>query len=193
MKAIKLSDTHYVYVEDHVKAGDYVVTYPDKKIIQVDESTCGMYDERITQSTEPLEYIWKANYESYTGWVNIRKLSISEAEELIYGYNVEKMAEDEVKRRDNLSDNNKLTVNEKGFAEKWMQIGFKAHKELVKDKVFTVKDMEFALVMARKNVLIDPWNAATKPQFTIEEIVRIMLPETIWEIEPDEQGKLKLV
>jgi hypothetical protein len=41
------TDDYILAVSDGVKAGDYVVTYPDKDIVQVNQSTYVLYDEKI--------------------------------------------------------------------------------------------------------------------------------------------------
>jgi hypothetical protein len=48
MKTKTIETPDYILaVSDGVKAGDYVVTYPDKDIVQVNQSTCVLYDEKI--------------------------------------------------------------------------------------------------------------------------------------------------
>jgi hypothetical protein len=79
-KLIKISETHYIIVDDSVKPGDYTLTYP------------GLYDKKITHSTQPLE---SNNLYRKLDFINIKPLSLSEVEEVI---------------KDNHSENNEWNV-----------------------------------------------------------------------------------
>ena len=46
LKIIETPD-YILAVSDGAKAGDFVLTYPDLEVIQVNQSTCIMYDEKI--------------------------------------------------------------------------------------------------------------------------------------------------
>lgn len=48
MKHELIHTKDYLVVTDSgVKAGDYVVTYPDRNVVRVDESSAELYDDRI--------------------------------------------------------------------------------------------------------------------------------------------------
>ena len=64
--------------------------------------------------------------------------------------------------------------------------GFNTHKNLIKDKLFTIEDMKKAIEMSRQY----PKDVAG---FSNNEILKSLLPKTEWEVEFDEQGKLKLI
>jgi hypothetical protein len=41
------TEEYTLAVSDGVKAGDYIVTYPDLEVIQTNQSTCVLYDEKV--------------------------------------------------------------------------------------------------------------------------------------------------
>lgn len=69
---------------------------------------------------------------------------------------------------------------------------FKAHKELVKDKLFTLEDLEWAFM---RGALINQ-RTHNGEQFSFSQErnkdIRFLLPKTEWEVMVDEQGKIKL-
>lgn len=102
-KLVKLSDTHYIVVDDsEIKEGDYAIhnnkeyreKYNEKPIIctKSNKESIQEHWDKITHSTQPLNESTQPNTEFY--WNTISKLSLSEVEEAIYGYNVEKMADE---------------------------------------------------------------------------------------------------
>ena len=107
-KLIKLSDSHYVVVDDsEIKEGDWYYDENDK------ESLLPIYKrsqdpkfykgcKKITHSTEPLEVLTALpNYGNgevtQFGFNKIKPISLSEVEEAINGYSVEKMANEILK------------------------------------------------------------------------------------------------
>ena len=109
-KLIKLSDDHYIIVDDsEIKEGDYWVyicpinglDYGDNKDPIVKNNLSPTWFEKlhdrknyykITHSTEPLESIYSAEaHEVEDGtFRKVKPLSLSEVEETINGYSVEK-------------------------------------------------------------------------------------------------------
>lgn len=104
-KLIKLSDEHYIIVDDsEIKEGDYIF---DNfcKINNIQQVRKCDFDSshyrngnwrKITYSTQPLEDIVidvtaDGNALMSVGFVKIKELSLSEVEEAIYGYSVENM------------------------------------------------------------------------------------------------------
>lgn len=169
MKAIKLSDTHYIVVDDsEIEDGICVRYILDVPYIMFYDKGVEYKQFKITHSTEPIDG-------DGTGacFVNIKPLSLSEIEEAIYGYSVEKMAESKYTYK--LSSN----ARKKGFIE-----GFKAHQELTKDKLFTEKDVQKIIHWASLNEDV---------RLSEEEMFKSLLPKTEWNIEFDEQGKIKLI
>lgn len=172
MKLIKLNEQHYIivddfdiYKEDFVyyksvnnslnppKNGIYKVEKITNKIIQfynneglVDVSSC----KKITHSTQPLEIIatkYKGSVavEEMKGFDKIKPLPMSEVEEAIYGYGVEKI------KKEYNQGNNKDAFTQ--GIEQGIEIGFNTHKELVKDKLFTIKDMKLMFGLGGKTNL----------------------------------------
>ena len=89
-------------------------------------------------------------------------------------------------------------VYKHGFVE-----GFKAHQELVKDKLFTTEDIRKAIKMAWEADSIDGTvdlnvvlhygnNNDLRTKWSEEEIIQSLLPKTEWDIEFID-GKIKLL
>lgn len=187
-KLIKLSDTHYIIVDDsEIKEGGIFI-HPDKTIERASRDLDGRGLNKITYSTQPLENIvTEDSFKSYNF------ISLSEVEEVIYGYSLEKMVEE--KYSYNLSSN----ARKKGFIE-----GFKAHQELVKDKLFTIEDIKKAIKMAWEADSIDGIvdlnivlhygnNDDLRTKWSEEEIIQSLLPKTEWDIEISENNKITLL
>lgn len=171
-KLIKLSDEHYVIVDDSEQ-----ITFKDW-FFDIDTKIVGQYFHglreaawmKITHSTEPLE-------------PGIKPLSLSEVDELIYGFNIDKMAIKAFGPFGIGSDR----------ANIWKS-GYKACRELFKDKLFTIEDMNKAIVIAQKSSYVSTQyfsgNSSVKHNFKPEEIIQSLLPKTEWEVEFDEQGRM---
>ena len=204
MKLIKLSDTHYIVVDDsEIKEGskfahywykdEFSNTIEDKTKIIISTATKdtnskrnrNSYIGKITHSTQPL----------YTNdfWA-IKELKLSEVKEAINGYSVEKMA-DEYSYFERKSKWGNIVRNA------YVQ-GFNTHKELVKDKLFTVEDMRRAF-LSGISITGEGYNAeysdGNNPDIETEfgesanKFIQLLLPKTEWDVEFNEQGKLKLV
>lgn len=179
MKLIKLSETHYIVVDDsEIKESDFALNVKIKRLNQArfmfDSTDC----KKITHSTQPLEQYYGATDGTLPFvYHKIKPLSLSEVEEAVYGYNVEKMAEQEI---DRIVRMRVESPQRKKYENIWIK-GFKAHKELMKDKFFTIEDIEKAMI---ERLSIE--------QFW-EKCCKSLLPKTEWEVEFDEQGKLKLI
>ena len=184
-KLIKLTGNHYIIVDDsEIKEGDYMWRHGEYPILVTPNFwwDFGVKYRKITHSTEPLD----KDIHGFKYWTkDIIPLSLSEVEELIYGYSVEKMAEKYKQIGIDAGEPFKQSQLEKIAFIK----GFNAHKELVKDKLFTVGDMDTALIkMALCAARLGEGCLNKK-----NEIIESLLPKTEWEVEFDEQGKLKLV
>lgn len=201
-KAIKLSDTHYIVVDDsEIKDGEkdfYILANDrDKTLINCIEKVIEckidpnvgkvlvlsygyLYvneGKKITHSTEPLEPSLRSDDNTLKDFVFIKPLSLSEIEEAINGYSAEKLVT--VKYGTNPYN----TEGKEGYKE-----GFKAAMELVKDKLFTIEDMDQAYI----NGINDSSSIGNKKKMR-EEYLQSLLPKTEWNIEFDEQGKIKLI
>lgn len=179
MKLIKILKDFYIVVDlDQRGKEGFNFNYGIRKI----DSLSRDYEEdshewrtcfKITHSTKPI-------------FDQVKEIFLSEVEEAIYGYNVEKMAMSYLDRNYNLSY--ERTTWQK-LHEKTFEAGFNAHKELMKDKFFTIDDMKNAIALAwifgqdSKNNLTD----------SMDNIIQSLLPKTEWEVEFDENGKLRIV
>ena len=216
-KLIKLSDTHYIVVDDsEIKIGSIVL----------EKLTTGSYDFftihtqndidvnnqlNVTHSTQQLEekgctpegqikrYVsCKGCDKKQLGIAKIKLLSISEAEEAIYGYSVEKIFNKETTT---------ISWSERGSyeAQKWFEKGFNTYKELVKDKLFTIEDLRLAFEAGnegsggnlrnrvRKYNGFDEYITNGLGYIWCEDNGYVAPEENEWEVEFDEQNKLKLI
>lgn len=193
MKLIKLTEEHYVIVDDsEIKETDWCVYFKQDMndlldvtfifqagSIELDSANklgvvCGekiyvyVNDcKKITHSTKPL--INKPKNQPYN------TLILSEVEELIYGYSVEKMA--------NTQWGNVHRSGVLGYIE-----GFKADMEITKDKLFTIEDMKQALITMGLITSKNPQGSAYKIDGIIQSILK-----TEWDVEFDENNKLRLI
>lgn len=187
MKLIKLNEQHYIVVDDseikdvrpykgrwHYEKGVAINQFPT---YLTDLSECKL----ITHSTQPLGFlnedgITTANLKPY--WSSVKPLSLSEVEEAINGYSVDEL----------YAEHKKTFIWEPAKESSFhFKAGFNAHKELVKDKLFTVEEtIEFTMNMISQYVQgnTNVWNR--------EILKESLIPKTEWEVTFDEQGKLKL-
>lgn len=194
-KLIKLSDQHYVVADDsEIKVDDYYVgwannysTEPKQRwvLYNLVSTTNGDTPRKITHSTEPLEYKYGSQKQGFNmGAMSsdiklvydlIKPLSLSEVEEAIQGYSFEKMADSLFEK-----ESHHILHPQHQMRECYIK-GFKAHQELTKDKLFSVEDIEQAMI-----------EGITIEQFW-EKCCKLLLPKTEWECIIDEQGKIKLI
>ena len=174
-KLLELSETHYIVVDDsEIKKGDWCV-YKTGEIIQylVKLNTDNL--RKITHSTQPLE--------------GVKHISLSEVEEAINGYSVEKMAEDKYGSGKSLS-----TIS---FREGYIK-GFKAHQELFqysRNQVHDLMTKAFKAGFKKHNVVeagLEPLESDVECSWILTKFDST--PKlTEWEVEFDEQGKLRLI
>lgn len=189
-RLIKLSEEHYIVVDDsEIKLGDwfYYKQFGEDIAYQTNKDTNlaninnpDKYFRKITHSTKTLIY---DNELGYTSIPNVSKITLSEVEEAIYGYSVDKMAyEHDVK-----------TGLSSEFDYNIFELGFKAHKKIVKDKLFTVEDMRKAIRYGFDVGFCSNSSNKTKNNLQSEEqFIQSLLPKTEWEVEfIDGQLKLK--
>lgn len=195
-KLIKLSETHYIIVDDsEIKEGDCGLhnnkTYREKyinidkhiivKCTKSNEASIQEHWDKITYSTQPLNESTQPNTEFY--WNNIGKLSLSEVEELINGYSVEKIA----LRYEKSFGKSSYGTESIDYTE-----GFNAHKQLVKDKfILTKEQLENALFNALNYKDSECCVTHTKDSI-VRGIIKSLLPKTEWNVE-FVNGKLKLI
>jgi len=184
-KLIKLSDEHYIIVDDsEIKKGDgfiikCTINTEFFTILFANSSKEGEISGRfkVICSTKPIEFYEGKKGEVIYHYDKIKPLSLSELEEAIYGYNYHNLAKDACIRY-NMETNFVLPYTL--FIE-----GFKAHKELTKEKLFTEKDLRVAISLA--------WNYAQKHENNLTDcgdlIIKSLLPKTQWDCE-FKDGKL---
>lgn len=186
MKLIKLSESHYIIVDDsEIKIGDYAIhnnkEYREKYNelpILCTESNCLSIQEhwnKVTHSTFLINESTQPDTEFY--WNTIKEISLSEVEELIYGYSVEKMAEKEC-----IGNQAKRGFNK----------GFQAAMELKKDKMFTVEDMRKMYNMSCGKIGLGELFDQTENNKRFDDFLKPILPKTEWEVEII-NGKIKLI
>lgn len=175
-KLIKLSDEHYIVVDDsEINEGDWVIELLNKVIFQLKVDGNNYSDstfKKIIHSTKPLGVGWQQE---------VIELSLSEIEEAIQGYSVEKMAEEYV------NDESYLPVHREENYRSYIN-GFKAHQELVKDKLFTAITVE--LIAAE--LILKYRLGKIKEAEDVENIINSYLPKTEWDVEFVD-GKIKLL
>ena len=174
---IKLNDQHYIIVDDsEIKKGwvtNGVECFLRESMPEYSDEYANRYWKNITHSTQPLDekgFCW-------FGENCITCIPLSEVEEAINGYSVEKMAFEAMIDYKPFEE----VEGYKDYAKHGYIKGFKAHQELVKDKLFTIEDVLVAINLAKNHGM------------TGDEIIKSLLPKTEWEVEFDEQGKIKLI
>lgn len=190
-KLIKMNKNHYIICDDsEIKKDDWNIELSTNQISNADfkkdilKSYIAKHFKKITHSTQPLES--NNLYRRYE-FIKIKPISLSEVEEVINGYSVEKMANLDA----NLVWNDETTLeNEQRELQGHFigyQEGFKAHQELVKDKL-----------IVDNNQMMDIMDicVANKGLFRGEVLVKIkeyLQPKTEWNISIDENNKITLL
>ncbi len=193
-KLIKLSDTHYLIIDDsEIKEGEYAIhknkEYREKykqQPILCNKSNCLSIQEhwrKITHSTQPLEQ----HYSATDGTIpfvyhKIKPLSLSGIEEAINSYSIEKLA------FESMIDYKPFEItcdNYKDYARYGFIKGFKAHQELVKDK-----DKEVIQLLTN----ITEWSSFKEHPIgkQAQRALDLLLPKTEWECSISD-GKLVLL
>ena len=180
-KLIKLSETHYIIVDDsEIKEGDCrfhllekTINLPQHRLEHGEKWATNSW-RKITYSTSPLEH----TNEDHLFFDKIQQLSLQECEEAIQGYSIVKLAE-------KYADETFYGVDEEQDKQDCRIdyiAGFIAHQQLAKDRLFTRQDVIDIVEKSRETGL-------TAEYF----ITKYLLPKTEWEIEIDENNKMKLV
>lgn len=187
-KLIKLSESHYIIVDDsEIKANEWFYS-PALNRHQIFGHGSVPKDrgfKKITHSTKPID-----KDEVGTCFIDIKPLSISEIEEVINCYSVEKMAEECAK-------NGKLidVPYSNGLFYGYIA-GFKAHQELVKDKLIidvnTFKSVAYSFFSLHRTNEFDDEGLELEFQRILNNNIQLLQP-TEWNVKFNEQGKLKLL
>lgn len=193
MKLIKISDTHYIIVDDSPSENDHIFynSTIGKLVFAQDDTGQGyeiqigsgisypIYDplnvvKKITHSTRPL------NSEGFFDYP-ILPIELSEVEKAIYGYSVEDMALEYDGRM-------KLDVE---FIRAAFKAGFRKHKELTKDKLFTS-----GFILDLVNKVLEKQQEMSNSDFNDwynSDFLKMLFPRKEWDITIDEQCKITLI
>jgi hypothetical protein len=170
-KLIKINENHYIICDDSEINEDQCYVGWETNYATEPKNRWVIYYKSAKCNGNP-HYKVTHSFGKHLEGVDNRPLS--EVEELINGYSVQTMAKQQ-------------TIVDEFNSEKSYVNGFNAHKELVKDKLFTAKDMRKALELGLS--LIDG-NVHNDEHF--QSLIQSLLPKE-WSVKFDEQGKLKLV
>lgn len=190
-KLIKLSEDHYIIVDDSRKSltskggSGYYLGY-DHKIYSISDISNKPVIGQITHSTQYLGFLHEKGITTANlkpDWTNVKYMSLSEVQEAIYGYSVEKMAQSAFTH----PDFGKYKIGSVAYYNGYKD-GLKAHQELTKDKLFTVDDMWQAF---DSGVMFGKEGGETELECFNRELKDI-LPKTEWEVEFID-GKIKLL
>jgi hypothetical protein len=175
-KLIKLSDTHYIVVDDSEIKGDICLRYVDGTPFVM------MFDKGIDAKQYKITHSTPIGGLSSMLEAGVKELSLSEVEELVNGYSVEKMADESTVL---IQD-----IREKQNCKEFYISGFKAHQELTKDKLFTV---EKAIQILEEESFGQ--GAVSRDEYKARVVFKLqsLLPSTEWDVEFDEHGKIKLL
>lgn len=208
-KIIKLSNIYFGVDDSEIKEGDINIPSDFSKIEDMSitsKEDLEIVNDRqngylkITHSTQPLEWHQvdvRLIDDGVEGWIfdKIKPLSLSDIEEAIYGYSVEKMAEIDWTYKEygfEVGYNPKRctdgAIQKPKFINGYIK-GFNAHKELMKEKMFSVDDMLKAIKLARKDFDEEGYTHDIKHPI---EIIQSLLPKTEWECVISEDKKITI-
>ena len=191
MKLIKISPAHYVIVDDsEIQQGDYVYNHAHSRIEVFRSGGFGLC-RKITHSTKPDK-----------GMETVTFIPLQEVEELVNGYSVESVMNVLVGGK--AIKDNKIDLNAYGNG---IIAGFNSHKELVKDKlskyeqvVSILDDIQKDLSDYQNEVGIGMMDDGEWQELFVQRVISSinsyetsLQPKTEWEVEFDEQDKLKLI
>jgi hypothetical protein len=211
-KLIKLSDTHYVVVDDSeikegiiclldnnvgmssgfeikvcleadVENGEYTFSEDDGYLFTT--GRCNV----ITHSTQTLI---RDEERGYTSMLGVKNIPLSDIEEVVNGYSVEKMINNLLDEA--FGDSPQYMSDSKSLLKDFYIEGFKAHQELVKDKLFTIEDIRKVLKLSWLEVYDNRLKISESTRESFEDnLIQSLLPKTEWDIEITPEGKIKLI
>jgi hypothetical protein len=198
-KLIKINKSHYIVVDDsEIKEGDKFYCTTNKVIFtahtieylekynKLEDSNHNFYvnskyAKKITHSTQPLENINFVDEAESKIIPKIKPLSLSEVEEAINGYSIYQKALDFT-----ITSKSKIYIDDEKTHNEVVESLISFHKELVKDKLFTVEDMlgfyEYFIYKSGTNSIYE----------ALKQYIQSLLPQTEWDVTFDEQGKISL-
>jgi hypothetical protein len=174
----KLAEDFYIIVDNsEITSTGYYYDYTHNKIME------GVYLDSSDGNCKNITHATQLLNTSFNDWFDVTLIPLSEVEEAIYGYSVEKMA--------NTQWGNVHRTGVLGYIE-----GFKAHRKLIKDKLlsthlyFNNNHLEWVY---NRMIEIHGENPNYDYMIKFKEIIQSLLPKTEWDVEFDENGKLKLI
>lgn len=200
-KMVKLTDTHYIVVDDsEIKEGDYdfsvnyrTITYVDKKRAEMHKTPAykGLY-KKITHSTQPLEAPVAIN-----GYGSYEYISLQEVKELIGEVDVEKKAEIKYPKSEFWVGSNPSRLYDENAKERRCFLeGYKQALEDNKDKKYTEEDLKECVMsilrdLNKHNEVDKPVNFVWTDSF--KKHIQSIQPKTEWEVEVTPEGKIILL
>ena len=198
----KLSEDHFIiYDNSEIEVFDLFMHESHGKV-QIKECEDIVGKSILVDNGEAscwIDYCKKITHSFGKPLVGVINRSLSEAEELIDGYSVEKMADKWSINTENVHPANSY-IAKQGYLE-----GFNAHKELVKNKfIFTEQQLIELIERAREikdgDDVFDlegilgmlEVNTQTMDVEHCTSIINSLRPKTEWQVSIDENGKLKL-
>ena len=174
---IKLSDTHYIIVDDsEIKEDCYALhegPLGEREVVTAN-GQCKL-DRKITHSTQPIEQYEHPAGGYDVGYSNIKQLSLSEVKELLGEVDVEKKA----------NDYGESIGNKNGTASFDWKRGYNQALEDNKDRKYTEQDIRFAYMQGYNR------GKDSNPNH-MEAYIKHLQPKTSWEVEfIDDKLKLK--
>lgn len=187
MKLIEIKKNHYIIVDGLINEEKdldiwvYDDDYDEPLIYKTDEDffKAGKSAWKITHSNNPLEKIVTENsFKTY------EFISTQEIEETIFGYSLEKIANESF---ENMGYHSTVTPYEEKQFKLGYKLGFNAHEEFTKDKLFSLEDMiNFAV-----NCFNDNYDEDISFDKRVKINIEYLKPKTEWIVEFIE-GKLNL-
>lgn len=210
-KLIKLSDTHYIIVDDsEIKEGDWyfdiTTSQPQKKYSDL-KSKDKLDRLKITHSTKPLEgnreyAVYQHNHHE-PHFNKIKPLKLEEIHELLGIVNIE------VKALKQLSKTNELFIQssrpdlqsnldyENGYLDGAV-FGYNKALQDNSEKKYTEEDIEHAIFTLWRYFVNDPrqinlWVKEDYKEFYLNYIKTYLQPKTEWEVKILDNSKIELI
>lgn len=197
-KLIKINDEHYVVVDDsEIKENDWIYDLEENVIYLIKKEMLGVFllsCRKITHSTQPLEQKTNSHSQGFNMkamssdveliFDKIKQLSLSEVQETIKGYSVEKMAIEKYPNDWNTSKDFEDPLLVVSCSRTAYRKGFIAHETLVKDKI----QKDFMKYVSYRNLEDDEY---IRP--IIEDFLQFISSQNEWEIkEITSEGRIIL-
>lgn len=190
---IQLSSDYFVVVNDSkIEIGDWI-GYPNLKSFTPVKYLGGDLngsEMKITHSTQPFEQYYGATDGSIPFvFHQVKELSLSEIENLIYGYSVEEMAINLYNSEVRTHKFNANRFDEQSVIDAMVKM-FNAHRDFLKDR-FILTPEEVSNLIFRARETAKELNGDDCYLYSDSELIEPFFPKTKWEVELDKQDKIK--